>query len=165
MRTGLTLMKNVLTPLTTSVLIPLGLTAAATNAVIQKKLFVFFMTALKISNEDMDDIIKIVESFEESGLLVKGASETIKNIAKKQNSGILPTLLGTLTASLFPTFLSSISKGKEVKRGSDRVSGQVKEMLDLVNFDSFGVKHISKEIKKIILKENIITNNYRELYD
>ena len=164
MRTGLTLMKNVLTPLTTSVLIPLGLTAAATNAVIQKKLFVFFMTALKISNEDMD-IIKIVESFEESGLLVKGASETIKNIAKKQSSGILPTLLGTLTASLFPTFLSSISKGKEVKRGSDRVSGQVKEMLELVNFDSFGVKHISKEIKKIILKENIITNNYRELYD
>ena len=117
------------------------------------------MTALKISNEDMDDIIKIVESFEESGLLVKGASETIKNIAKKQNSGILPTLLGTLTASLFPTFLSSISKGKDVKIGSDRVSGQVKEMLELVNFDSFGVKHISKEIKKIILKENIITNN------
>ena len=117
-------MKNVLTPLTTSVLIPLGLTAAATNAVIQKKLFVFFMTALKISNEDMDDIIKIVESFEESGLLVKGASETIKNIAKKQSSGILPTLLGTLTASLFPTFLQVYQKVKKSKEAVTELVGR-----------------------------------------
>ena len=138
-------MKNVLTPLATSVLIPLGLAAAATNAVIQKKLFVFVMTALKISNEDMDDIMKIVKSLDESGLLVKGASETIKNIGKEQNGGFL-MLLGTLAASLFPTLLSSISKGKGVKRDGERASGEAKEILELVNFDSFGVKHIPKEI-------------------
>ena len=74
-------MKNVLVlkPLTKSVLIPLGLTASAsaTDAAINKKMIGSGITTLIILNEETNDIMKIVQSFEESGLLIKGVSETI----------------------------------------------------------------------------------------
>ena len=72
MRAGFPLMKIVLTPLAKSVLAPLGLSAAslATDAAIQKKIFGSGTTALIISNEEMDDIMKIVKSLEESSLLI-----------------------------------------------------------------------------------------------
>ena len=41
------------------------------------------MTTLIISNEEMNDIMKIVKSLEESGLSIKGVSETIKNEEKE----------------------------------------------------------------------------------
>ena len=79
----LPLMKNVLVlkPLTKSVLIPLGLTASAsaTDAAINKKMIGSGITTLIILNEETNDIMKIVQSFEESGLLIKGVSETIIN--------------------------------------------------------------------------------------
>ena len=73
-------MKNVLKLLAKSVFIPLGLTvaASATDAAIHKKMFESGITTI-ISNEEMNDIMKIVKSLEESGLLIKGVSETIKN--------------------------------------------------------------------------------------
>ena len=76
-------MKNVLVlkPLTKSILIPLGLTASAsaTDAAINKKMIGSGITTLIILNEETNDIMKIVQSFEESGLLIKGVSETIIN--------------------------------------------------------------------------------------
>ena len=77
-------MGNILKPLAKSVLITLGLTAAAsaTDAVIHQKMFGSGFTTLLISNEEMNDIMKIVKSLEESELLIKGVSETIKNEAK-----------------------------------------------------------------------------------
>ena len=62
MTTALTLMKNVLTPFAKSILVPLGLMAAAsaTYAAIQKIFFGSGTTALTISGEEIDDIIKIV---------------------------------------------------------------------------------------------------------
>ena len=74
-------MKNVLTPLAKSVLIPSGLTAAAsaTDATIQKENFVSGMATLIISRKAINDIMKIVKSLEESGLLTKGVNESIKN--------------------------------------------------------------------------------------
>ena len=48
----------------------------------------------------MNDVMKIVKSFEESGLLIKGVSETIKNDAKEQKGGFLGISLCTLGASL-----------------------------------------------------------------
>ena len=71
----------VLKPLTKSVLIPLGLTASAsaTDAAINKKMIGSGITTLIILNEETNDIMKIVQSFEESGLLIKGVSETIIN--------------------------------------------------------------------------------------
>ena len=78
-------MKNVLKPLAKSVFIPLGLTvaASATDAAIHKKIFGSSMTTLIISKEEMDDIMKIVKLLEESGLLIKGVRETIKNETKE----------------------------------------------------------------------------------
>ena len=63
-------------------------------------------TTLIISNEEMDDIMKIVKSLGESGLLIKGISQTIKNEAKEQKRGFLSMLLGTLGASLLGNLLT-----------------------------------------------------------
>ena len=73
-------------PLPESILIPLGLTAVAstTDATIHKKIFGSGFTILIISNEEMEDIMKIVMSLEDSGLLIKGISKTIKSEANKQ---------------------------------------------------------------------------------
>ena len=78
-------MSNELKPLAKSVLIPLEVRAAATAtaAAIHKKKFGSGVTALKISNEEMNDIMKVVESLKESGLLIKDVNETNKNEAKK----------------------------------------------------------------------------------
>ena len=57
-------------------------------------------TALIISNNEMKDIIKIVKSLEDSGLILKGFSKTIQDEAKEQKGGFLRMLLGTLGASL-----------------------------------------------------------------
>ena len=66
-----------------SVLIPLGLTAAASaaNSAIHQKMFKYGFTTLLISNKEMNDTMKIVKSFKKSGVLIKGVSETIKNKA------------------------------------------------------------------------------------
>ena len=53
-----------------------------------------------ISNDEINDIIKIVKSLEDSGLLLKGVTETVQNEVKEQKGGFLTMLLGTLGASL-----------------------------------------------------------------
>ena len=63
-------------------------------------------TTLIISNEEMNDIMKITKSLEESWLLIKGISETIKNEAKEQKGRFLRILLGTLGASLLENLLT-----------------------------------------------------------
>ena len=89
LKTGLPLMKNVLKPLAKNVLIPLELTAAAsaTDATIQKKTFRSCMTTLLISNEEMNVIMKIVQSLEESALLVKDVSKQLKMKLKNKKAG------------------------------------------------------------------------------
>ena len=76
-------MENELKPLVKSVLIPLRLTAAAKDAAIHKKMFGSNTTTLITSNEEINDTMKIVKFLEESGLLIKGISKTIKNKAKE----------------------------------------------------------------------------------
>ena len=78
-------MKNVLKQLAKIVLIPLELTAvpSATDAALQKKIFGLGMTTIIISNEEMDDIMKIDKSLKESVLFIKIVSETIQNQAKE----------------------------------------------------------------------------------
>ena len=73
LKTGLPLIKNVITLLAKSVLIPLGLTAAASaaDAGIHKKILVSGNTTLIISNKYTEDLIKIVKSLEDPGLLLK----------------------------------------------------------------------------------------------
>ena len=77
LKTGLPIMKSVIQPLAKSVLIPLGLTAAASaaDAGINKKILGSgHNTTLIISNDEMKDILKIVKSLEDSGLLLEGVS-------------------------------------------------------------------------------------------
>ena len=95
LRTGLPLMKGVIKTLAKSVLVPLGLTAAASaaDAGIHKKILGSGSdhnnAILIISNAEMNDIIKIVKSLEDSGVLLKGVSETIQNEAKEERGGFL----------------------------------------------------------------------------
>ena len=120
LKTGLPLIKNVIKPLAKSVLIPLGLTAAASaaDAGIHKKILGSghpSSTTLIISNDEMKDIIKIVKSLEDSSLLPEGVSETIQNEANKQRGGFLLMLLGKSGASL----LGNILAGKGINRAGE----------------------------------------------
>ena len=123
LKTGLPLMKSVIMPLAKSVLIPLGLTAAASaaDAGIHKILGSGHNnnTAIIISNDEMDDILKIVKSLEDSGVLLKGVSETIQRETKEQRGGFLSMLLGILGASLLGDILSRGLSGKGVIRAGE----------------------------------------------
>ena len=81
------------------------------NGAIHRKIFGSGTTALINSNKEINDVMKIVKFLEESGLLIKGVSETIKNEAKKLKGGFLSMLLGTLGASLLGNLL--IGKGNK----------------------------------------------------
>ena len=76
-------------------------------------------TALIISNDEMGDILKIVKSLEDSGVLLKGVSETIQHEAKEQRGGFLSMLLGILGASLLGDVLSKGLSGKGVIRAGE----------------------------------------------
>ena len=123
LKSGIPLMKRVIKPLAKSVLIPLGLTttASAADAGIHKKILgsCHNNTTLIISNDEMDDILKVVKSLEDSGLLLKGVSETIQHEAKEQRGGFLSMLLGTLGASLLGDILSKSLSGKGVIRAGE----------------------------------------------
>ena len=115
-KTGLPLTKNVLKLLAKSILIPLGLTPAAstTYAAIQMEIFGSGMnpsnlakqTTLRISNAEKNDIMKIVKSLEEPDLSIKDVRKTIKNEASKQKGRFLGMLLGRLGANLLGNFLT-----------------------------------------------------------
>ena len=103
LKSGLPLLKSVVKPLGM-----LGLTAAAsaTGAAIKKILGSGNHTTLIISNDDMQDLLKIVKSSEDSAILLNGISETVKTEVKDQKGGFLSMLLGTLGASLLGDLLT-----------------------------------------------------------
>ena len=82
--------------------------------VLKKKMLGSGATTLIISNDEMNDILKIVKSLENSGVLLKGVSESIQHEAKEQRGGFLSMLLGTLGASLLGDVLSKGLSGKGV---------------------------------------------------
>ena len=73
------------------------------------------ITTLIILNNEMEDIIEIVKSLEDPGLLLKGITETVQNEVKEQKGGFLSMLLGTLGASL----LGNILAGKGMNRAGE----------------------------------------------
>ena len=105
-------------PLAKNVLAPLGLAAAmsATDESIQKKIHGSGVKLI-IEQEDMNDIIKIIEVLENSGILLKGATKTIENETKEQRAGFLSMLLGTLGASMLGNLLS----GKGLARAGEGI--------------------------------------------
>ena len=104
-------------PLAKNVLAPLGLTVAMSVIVgsIQKKIHGLGIKLI-IEEEDMNDIMKIIEALEKSGILLKGVSKTIENETKEQR-GFLSMLLGTLGASL----LGNLVTGKGIMRADDGI--------------------------------------------
>ena len=70
---------------------------------------------LIIEQEDMNDIMKNIKALENSGILLKGVSKTIKNETKEQRGGFLSMLLGTLGASLLGNLLTG-GKGSVASR-------------------------------------------------
>ena len=82
-------------PLVKNLLAPLGITAAvlAIDAGIQKKIYGSGTTTLIISNEEKNDIMKVVEALEDSDILLKWVTKTIKNETKEQKGGFLSMLL------------------------------------------------------------------------
>ena len=100
----------------------LGLTAAAsaTDAAINKQILGSGNhTTLIISNDDMQDVSKLVKSLEDSGMLLDGITETVKNEVKEQKGGFLSMLLGTLGASLPGDLLTKNISGRGVTRAGE----------------------------------------------
>ena len=112
LKTRLPLIKNLIKPLAKSVLISLALTAAASaaDAGINKKILGLRNTTLTISNNEIKDIIKIVKSLEDYGLLSEWVTETVHTEVRDQKVGFLSMLLGRLGASLWGNIL--VPKGK-----------------------------------------------------
>ena len=110
-------MKNILKLLAKSVLILLGLAAAAspTDAAIHKDIFGSGITIFIISNEEKSDVMKIVQSLVKFGLLIKGVSKTIKKEAMKQKSGFL-----SMFRYIRFQFISKSIKGNGVMRAGER---------------------------------------------
>ena len=106
-------------PLAKNVLAPLGITAI--DAGIQKKIHGSESMTLIISNEEMSDIMKIVQALEDSNILLKGITKTIKKEAKEQKGGFLSMSLGTLGESLLGNLLAG--KGT-VRAGSGNKKGK-----------------------------------------
>ena len=106
-------------PLAKNVLAPLGLRAAmsAIDGSIQKKIHGSGVKLI-IEQEDMNDIIKIIEALENSGILLKGVFKTIENETKEQRGRFLGMLLGTLGASILGNLLTG---GKGIMRAGDGI--------------------------------------------
>ena len=133
-------------PLAKKVLVPLGLTAAisAIDGSIQKKIHGSGAKLIIEQEDDMNDIIKIIEALENSGILLKGVTKTIENETKEQRGGFLSMLLGTLGASLLVNLLTG---GKGMMRAGEGIvragEGARKKPKFAVTFSSFN-KHRNK---------------------
>ena len=131
-------------------------------------------TTLIISNDEMDEILKIVKSLENSGVLLKGVSETIQHEAKEQRGGFLSMLLRTLGASLLGDVLSKGLSGRGVIRagegairagyGSKRAS--LKKILTLTphpleNFEIQEYYQNKSRFNGVFSRDNLPNNNIK----
>ena len=132
-------------PLAKSVLAPLGLTAAmsAIDGGIQKKMRGDGIK-LVIEQEDMNNIMKIIEALENSGILLKGVTKTIENETKEQRGGFLSMLLGTLGASLLGNLLTGrkgiIRAGEGIVRAGEGVKKKTKFTITFLSINKHGNK-------------------------
>ena len=108
---------NVSVPLAKNILAPLGIIAAASaiDEEIQNKLHGSGTTTLIISYEEINDIIKIVQVLEDSNILLKEVTKTIKSGIKEQKGGLLIMSLGTLGATLLGNLLAGKGIAQEME--------------------------------------------------
>ena len=111
LKSGLSILKSVVKPL--------GMLGG--DAAINKKILGSGnQITLIISNEDMQDLLKILKSLEESGILLDGITETVETEVKERKGGFLSMLLGTLGASLLGDLLTKKLLGRGVVRAEER---------------------------------------------
>ena len=84
------------------------------------------MTTLVILNDEIGEIIKIVKSLEDSGLLIKGVTKRVQKEVKERKGGFLSMLLGTLGVSSLGNLLTGkgiykAGKGKGINRAGEGV--------------------------------------------
>ena len=119
-----------------NILAPLGLSAAmsATDAAIQKRMYGSGDSMLIISNNDLNDLNKIITALEEHDILLKGTAKAIKNETQKQKGGFLSMLLGTLGASL----LGNLLTGKGLYRTGQGMykAGQGSKKINSISFSN-----------------------------
>ena len=164
MKVAMSLAKNVLAPL--------GLTAAmsAIDGSIQNKIHGSGVKLI-IEQEDMKDIMKIIKALENSGILLKGVSKTIKSEIKGQRGGFLSMLLGTLGASLLGNLLTggkgnvaSRTKGKGIMRAGHGIvraeSGSKKKLNLLLPFHPLTNIEISEYYKNEPRFNDVYSRNY-----
>ena len=118
-------------PLAKSVLIPLGLHKKILGSGHNHP----SSTTLIISNDEMEDIIKIVKSIEDSDLLLKEGTETVRNEVKEQKARFLSMLLGTLGASLLGNILTGRGTNRAgegiVRAGYENKEGRRNNKMDI----------------------------------
>ena len=109
---------KVAVPLAKNILASLGIAAAAStiDAGILNKIHGSGTTTLIISNEEMNDIMKIVQALEDSNILLEGVTKAIKKETKEQKGWFSSILLGTLGARL----LGNLLAGKGIVRAGSR---------------------------------------------
>ena len=120
-------------PLAKNLLAPIGLTAAmsAIDGSIQKTIHGSGVKLI-IEQEDMNDIIKIIEALENSGILLKGVAKTIENETKEQRGVFLSMLLGTLGASLLGNLLTGkgmMREGEGIVRAGEGAKKNLNSLL------------------------------------
>ena len=161
-------------PLAKNVLAPLGLTAAmsAIDGRIQKKMRGDGIKLI-IEQEDMNDIIKVIEALENSGILLKGVIKTIENETEEQRGGFLSIFLGTLGASLLGN-LSTGGKGlaragEGTVRGGEGVKKKLNSLLPFHPLTNFEISEYYKNepsveqfLKK--LKNLLVIKTLKQIY-
>ena len=117
LKSGLPLLKSVVKPL---VMLGLPAAASATDSAINKKILGSGThTTLTISSDDMQSLLKIVKSLEDSSILLNGITQAVKNEVKEQKGGFLSMFLGTLGASLLGDLLTKNLSGRGVTRAGE----------------------------------------------
>ena len=119
LKSGLPLLKSVIKPLA---ILCLTAAASATDAAINKQKKILGSgndATLIISNDDVQVLLKIVKSLEDSGILLDGITDTVKNQVKQQKDGFLSMLLGTLGVSLLGDLLIKNLLGRDFIRAGE----------------------------------------------
>ena len=118
----------------------------------------FWNNNFSISNEEMNDIVKIVQALEDSNISLKGVTETNKIETKEQKGGFLSMLLGTLGASLLGILLTGkgiVRAGEGIVRAGYGTSIMVLQVVvliqrTLIDFTSLFSPYDFKKNDKII---------------
>ena len=138
---------------------------------VYKKKFHGSGVKLIIEQEDMNDIMKIIEVLENSGIFLKGVSKTIENETKEQRGGFFSMLLGILGASLFGNLLAGgkgmMRAGEGIARAGEGSGSKKKKLNSLLPFHPLTNIEISEYYKNeprfnVVYSRNNLPNKIKK---